>query len=84
MLSAACFPALLRTAHAAVPTIPGTGAGPGTSDYGGAGAVDLIVPLAVLAGTAATAAFARVRRRRRTATRTTPGTTTRRRPYEGA
>ncbi|MER6499447.1 hypothetical protein ABT218_08655 [Streptomyces sp. NPDC001455] len=80
MLSAVCFPALLRTAHPAVPTAPG----PGTGDYGGAGAMDLIVPLAVLAGTAATAAFARVRRRRRTATRTTPGATTRRRPYEGA
>ncbi|MEU9762796.1 hypothetical protein [Streptomyces sp. NPDC047985] len=73
-LSAVYGPALPRTAHAAAPAVPG----PGTVDHGGASAVDLIVPLAVLVGTAATAARARVLRRRRAVTRTTPGTSGRR------
>ncbi|MFI9628138.1 hypothetical protein [Streptomyces sp. NPDC052042] len=68
--TAACWSTLPRTAHAAASGAPA----PGTGDFGATGAVDLIVPLAVLAGTVATALHARARRRRRAVTRTTPGT----------
>ncbi|MEW2552941.1 TPM domain-containing protein [Streptomyces zhihengii] len=57
--------------------VPGVAVTPGEADPGGGqgagtGAGDLVLPVAVLGGVGALAAYAWVRRRRRTGTRTTP------------
>ncbi|GAA3476723.1 hypothetical protein GCM10018966_012510 [Streptomyces yanii] len=48
---------------------------PGTGNPGGTGAWDLLLPVALVGGAGAVAAYTYTRRKRRTTTRTTPGAT---------
>ncbi|MFI1222486.1 MULTISPECIES: TPM domain-containing protein [unclassified Streptomyces] len=57
------------------PAITPGPADPGTGDSGSTGARDFILPVAVVGGVGAVAAYAYTRRKRRTTTRTTPAAT---------
>lgn len=69
------YSATLAGRPVTAPAITPGPADPGTGDSGSTGAGDFILPVAVVGGAGAIAAYAYTRRRRRTAGRTTPAAT---------